>query len=188
MSDDAYDERQTIWTQYGEYLTEDEADIISNQQWIEAGGGYFIGTDGNIIGPGRHGHGRILQPTSIPGNNQHEYVGMGKNKKYVHRIVAEAFLPNPKGYPIVRHKNDDPHDNRLSNLEWGTQSDNIEDMRRNGHMYMKSVIATNSDGSEEIYKSCAEAAKINEVSRSAITFACQGKSHTCNGKRWKYAN
>lgn len=46
---------------------------------------------------------------------------------YLHRLVAMAYIPNPNNYPIVRHLNDNPLDNRLANLAWGTQKDNVKD-------------------------------------------------------------
>lgn len=44
---------------------------------------------------------------------------------YVHRIVAEAFVPNPNGYSIVNHINENKSDNRAENLEWCTQQYNL---------------------------------------------------------------
>ena len=62
----------------------------------------------------------------------------GKAKKhYVHRLVAEAFIPNPNGYDVVNHKDENPANNRADNLEWCTQKYNvnygncIEKRRRN---------------------------------------------------------
>lgn len=56
----------------------------------------------------------------------------------VHSLVAEAFLPNPEGHPLVRHLNDVPDDNRVENLAWGTDSDNRNDAVRNGVDYWTS--------------------------------------------------
>lgn len=59
----------------------------------------------------------------------YEYVELNINgvatKHYIHRLVAEAFIPNPHGYDVVNHKDENPANNNVDNLEWCTHKYNI---------------------------------------------------------------
>jgi len=50
----------------------------------------------------------------------------------VHRLVAEHFLDNPLNLPCVRHLDNNPKNNRVENLSWGTYKDNEEDKKHHG--------------------------------------------------------
>jgi HNH endonuclease len=55
-----------------------------------------------------------------------QYNRLGKGK-LVHRLVAEAYLPNPSNLPFVCHKDDNPANPHRDNLYWGTHQDNMND-------------------------------------------------------------
>lgn len=58
----------------------------------------------------------------------------------VHRLVALTFIPNPNRYPIVCHKDNNPTNNKVENLYWGTQSDNMKQMVADNRQRKSKVI------------------------------------------------
>ncbi len=92
---------------------------------------YSITSDGKIWShlKWRSSNGRWLKPWSSSGYyevelNFHSY-GKGKKKFKIHRLVAETFIPKIKGKECVNHRNRNRFDNRVENLEWCTQIENI---------------------------------------------------------------
>lgn len=88
----------------------------------------------------------------------------------IHRIEALIFKENPYCLPVVRHLDDNPLNNDINNLEWGTYSDNFEDAKRNGNWdnKLRPIVAINNDtGIGYYYSSCTEASKdLGHVSSS----------------------
>lgn len=86
---------------------------------------YTIDTEGRIYSI-RSKKYLSLKPDSIFG---YVHVGLCKNGKTkqcnVHRLVAQAFIPNPNNLQVVHHKDDNKSNNRVENLEWCTQKENV---------------------------------------------------------------
>lgn len=86
--------------------------------------GYSINRDGYIMTT-RRTNPVIMQPQLFHGYyKQNLFDGTHYTHKYIHRLLAEAFLPNPENLPEVDHIDRNPLNNDLSNLRWVTKSDN----------------------------------------------------------------
>ncbi len=96
--------------------------------------------------------GRGYQNFSASGTAERKYVLL------IHRQVAKYFIPNPNGFKIVRHLNDIKTDNHVTNLAWGTYTENRADGIKNGkhfHTEGKRAVQAKLNGSQvkEIYQS-----------------------------------
>ena len=141
---------------------------------------YYISSGGDVLSL-KKGEPRFLK--TWENQHGHQMIRIEGDFYLVHRLVAEAFLPNPHHYPIVRHMDDDPRYNYVGNLRWGTPLDNRIDCIRNGNDYTKGVYCYEDD---RHFRSCAEAADYYGISRSCITVACKGLTHTVNGRHLCY--
>ena len=70
---------------------------------------------------------KIIKPQSD--KRGYMMVGLTKNGEcitfYIHRLVANAFIPNPNNLPVVNHLDENPSNNYVNNLEWCTQKHNV---------------------------------------------------------------
>jgi hypothetical protein len=63
-------------------------------------------------------------------------------RKSVHRLIAEHFIPNPEGKGIVHHKDRNKNNFNINNLEWKTQSENLQEAHDGGHWKVtKKIVA-----------------------------------------------
>lgn len=86
---------------------------------------YYITSFGRVWSTLRGGH--WLKPTlNKHGYQERYYVSLGRgNKKYIHQLVANAFLDNPNNYTEVDHIDGDSTNNNINNLRWVTHQENM---------------------------------------------------------------
>ena len=109
------------------------------------------------------------------------YVGLnagGKQKRFrVHRLVANAFIPNPDNLPEINHKNECTTDNSVENIEWCDHTYNINFGTRNkrvGKQYEKKVYQYSIDGELlRVFDSLTDAANFNGCDIANISTGCR---------------
>ena len=97
----------------------------------------------------------------------------------IHRLVAETFIPNLNNLPQINHKDENKKNNCVNNLEWCSNSYNIQ------YSKAKSVLQFDLENNLiKEYSSITEARK--ETKQTHIGDCCSGKRKTNGGYIWKY--
>ena len=136
---------------------------------------------GQIIKPGKRTNGYIT-------------IGLTKNGKRkthsVHRLVALHFLEKPEGKDYINHLDADPTNNRVSNLEWCTQSENIQYAYDHGTKkppHLKPIGQYDMDGNLiKVWEGQTAAARALGIHQANILKVCQGNREQTGGFKWKY--
>ncbi|WP_051174508.1 NUMOD4 domain-containing protein [Ligilactobacillus saerimneri] len=161
---------------------------------------YQVSTLGRIRSKRRRGtKGGIIRSTLDKKNTNYYKIRLCKNGHFqaffIHRLVAQTFIPNPKQYPQVNHKDENRHNNYVENLEWCTNQYNANYgnckwkgsiSRRKG---LKWVCQYSMDGKKiGKYKTLTDAARAVNGFPSNISKAIHGEINTAYGFKWKSEN
>lgn len=134
--------------------------------------------------------GKIMSAISTQGYSK---IGLRKNNFkhfFIHRLVAEAFIPNPENKPFINHKNGIKTDNHVNNLEWCTASENIrhrvdvlgiKTQMGIKNKNSKPVLVIHPSGKKEIFAARREAARVLNIGQGNIVAVLRGAQQTAHG-------
>ena len=123
----------------------------------------------------------------------------GKRRQYlIHRLVAEAFIPNPNHLPMINHKDEVKSNNTVGNLEWCDALYNNNYGTRNERLFesvckprMRAVLQYDKDGNLiQQFKSLSEASRVTGIAVQYIHSACHNRErrHGTKGYIFRFAD
>ena len=152
-------------------------------------GMYEVTSSGLVISVRKH---MLLKPkidrygypvVTLFGRNRPRYVP-------IHRLVAEAFIPNPENKPAVNHIDENKLNNSVENLEWVTVKENDNHGTRNIRMAESKcktpVVQILPDGSIRQFRGVKDASICTGINRCQIAECCKGRAKTAGGYKWRY--
>ena len=160
-------------------------------------GKYQVSNYGNVksLNYRRTGNEKLMKPTLQ--NNGYLCVNLYKPLKLylIHRLVADAFIQNPDNLPCVNHKDENPTNNHVDNLEWCTYEYNLNYGTRNKRA--SESLLNNPYTSNKVYQYTIDCRFVKEwestmecerngFDHGNIAKCCKGKMKTYKGYRWSY--
>lgn len=135
----------------------------------------------------------ILRPGNNKGYMTVALSNYGKVKYFqVHRLVAQAFIPNPNNLPEVNHRDEKSTNNKVDNLEWCTPSYNNSYnglAKKKGLLKRIPIVQFSLDGKFIREWSCAgDVEKELGINHRAIYQCCKGRTKSSGGFKWKRKN
>ena len=161
-------------------------------------GKYLISTDGEVMAISRRvkfGHVYRWTKTKLltPRDNGKGYLELeflGKHH-YIHRLVAEAFIPNPYNFPCINHKDENKENNSVENLEWCDYSYNTNygtrTKRAKEKRFGDRFVVINLD-TGVVYQTPKDASRATGIHNDSISRVGKGKSKNAGGYRWRDLN
>ena len=171
------------------------------EQWKAISGyeGIYEVSDLGRVKSLKYGKEKILKPQKTIGGYLHvDLCKDGKCKSItVHRLVAEAFIPNQNNLETVNHKDEDKTNNIVSNLEWMSLKDNINYGTHNKRASETQINDKNKSKSVQMFDrqgnllaafpSTHEANRKTGIHQGSISSCCLGKLKSAGGYVWKYS-
>lgn len=147
-------------------------------------GVYDVSSKGRVRRVGR----RVLKPNT---SGRYAAVDLSKDgvtkRHLVHRLVAKAFIPNPRTLPEINHKDCNGYNNNVDNLEWCDRLYNIRYADRTEKAAKACEKAVICIENKQKYDSVTKAAIACGLHKSKISLVCNGKRKTAGGLHWCFA-
>lgn len=185
-------------------------DIKGLEKWFEVSNKGRIRSKDRIVRSGKGWHreikGCILKTRTQANGYKAAHlrvseIGYDRTTVLVHRLVAEAFIPNPNNYPCVNHKDEDKTNNCVENLEWctvamnnsyGTRVEKVLKKQRyeNKHFSGTSIAEIDENGNLiKAWHSMSDIKRAYGMNIQAVHANCNGiTKSTKSGKRFMYVS